>query len=178
MQLARNRIYELTDPHLICTYHLSTHLDMMMPSYAGRPVSACRRCRRLKVRCNQIRPLCERCASSGDVCEYTETTAQPWKRQWPLQLSHPKPQNGQKRTRDRAVLSCVRCRKHKVRCDRQSPCSRCVKMGKAGECIIPGNDTPTKSLEIATASFDRGWNQERYRNGAHWVKLLDEVGQP
>ncbi|RMJ16360.1 hypothetical protein CDV36_003944 [Fusarium kuroshium] len=50
-------------------------------------------------------------------------------------------------------------------------------MGKAGECIIPGKDSPTKSLEIATASFDKGWDQERYRNGAHWAKLLSEVSK-
>ncbi|KAJ4226177.1 hypothetical protein NW759_004763 [Fusarium solani] len=149
----------------------------MVPSYTGRPVSACCRCRKLKVRCDHIRPMCGRCTSAGEVCEYTETTAQPWKWSRPLQASRPTPQNDQKRTRDRAILSCLRCRKHKVRCDRQSPCSRCVKMGKAGECIIPGKDTPAKSLKIATASFDRGWNQERYRNGAHWVKLLEQVSK-
>ncbi|KAM0420338.1 hypothetical protein ACHAPT_011880 [Fusarium lateritium] len=149
----------------------------MAASYTGRPVSACCRCRRLKVRCNQTRPVCERCASVGEVCEYTETTAQSWQRPRPLQTSRQTPQNGQKRTRDRAILSCLRCRKHKVRCDRQSPCSRCVKIGKAGECIIPGKDTPTKSLETPAACFDKGWDQERYRNGAHWAKLLNQVSK-
>ncbi|RSM18090.1 hypothetical protein CDV31_003012 [Fusarium ambrosium] len=150
---------------------------MTNSSYAGRPVSACRRCRRLKVRCNHIRPECERCASAGEVCEYTEITTQPCQQPRPLQTSRSTTENGQKRTRDRAILSCLRCRKHKVRCDRQSPCTRCVRIGKAGECIIPGKDTITKSLDTATVSFDKGWDQERYRNGAHWAKLLGEVSK-
>ncbi|RSL66396.1 hypothetical protein CEP53_003375 [Fusarium sp. AF-6] len=150
---------------------------MIKPSYAGRPVSACRRCRRLKVRCNHIRPECERCVSAGEVCEYSETTTQPCQQPRPLQTPRSTTENGQKRTRDRAILSCLRCRKHKVRCDRQSPCSRCVRIGKAGECIIPGKDTLTKSLDTATPSFDKGWDQERYRNGAHWAKLLGEVSK-
>ncbi|RSM05034.1 hypothetical protein CEP52_006543 [Fusarium oligoseptatum] len=38
-------------------------------------------------------------------------------------------------------------------------------------------DASGLSLDTATASFDKGWDQERYRNGAHWAKLLGEVSK-
>ena len=37
--------------------------------------------------------------------------------------------------RDRAILSCVRCRKHKVRCDRKVPCGRCIKARREAQCV-------------------------------------------
>lgn len=87
--------------------------------------------------------------------------------------------------RDRAILSCIRCRKHKVRCDRRTPCGRCMKNNKESECIYsepPGIDVPAagekpyKSLNgIATSFIDHRWDT-RFRNVTHWTELLREVG--
>lgn len=41
---------------------------------------------------------------------------------------------GQKRKRLRAVLVCTYCRRRKVKCDRQLPCSNCVRMKIADTC--------------------------------------------
>lgn len=42
--------------------------------------------------------------------------------------------SGQKRKRLRAVLVCGYCRRRKVKCDRQLPCSNCVRMNIADTC--------------------------------------------
>ncbi|OAA78029.1 C6 transcription factor [Akanthomyces lecanii RCEF 1005] len=86
--------------------------------------------------------------------------------------------------RDRAILSCIRCRKHKVRCDRRTPCGRCMKNNKESECIyseFPGPEAPTevekpyKSLHgIATSFIDHRWDN-RFRNVTHWTALLREI---
>lgn len=86
--------------------------------------------------------------------------------------------------RDRAILSCIRCRKHKVRCDRRTPCGRCMKNNKESECVYaeppasdsPGNaEKPYKSLHgIATTFIDHRWDN-RFRNMTHWTGLLREV---
>ena len=41
---------------------------------------------------------------------------------------------GQKRKRLRAVIVCTYCRRRKVKCDKQLPCSNCVKVGIADTC--------------------------------------------
>ncbi|KAM3501809.1 hypothetical protein MY10362_005268 [Beauveria mimosiformis] len=86
--------------------------------------------------------------------------------------------------RDRAILSCTRCRRHKVRCDRRTPCGRCIKNNKESECMysdppVPAAATvpekPYKSLHgIATAYIDHRWDN-RFRNLTHWTILLQEI---
>lgn len=39
------------------------------------------------------------------------------------------------RRRHRLVISCARCRRLKVKCDRQSPCEHCKKSNHADECV-------------------------------------------
>ncbi len=39
--------------------------------------------------------------------------------------------------RNRIQLSCTRCRHGKLKCDRQRPCSQCVRKGKASQCVFP-----------------------------------------
>lgn len=36
--------------------------------------------------------------------------------------------------RPRPVLSCLECRRKKLRCDRQSPCARCLNGGRSAQC--------------------------------------------
>lgn len=39
------------------------------------------------------------------------------------------------RRRIRATISCLPCRRRKVKCNRQSPCQHCSRLGKAERCI-------------------------------------------
>jgi hypothetical protein len=47
--------------------------------------------------------------------------------------------------RHRAILSCATCRKRKIRCDRLTPCSRCVKSKIAESCYYPVASTTSSS---------------------------------
>ncbi|OAQ92109.1 fungal zn(2)-Cys(6) binuclear cluster domain-containing protein [Purpureocillium lilacinum] len=86
--------------------------------------------------------------------------------------------------RDRAILSCVRCRKHKVRCDRKVPCGRCIKARREAQCVYtePVHTAPRPVVwdgdaalnTIATRFVDATWDVQN-RNGTHWNNLLQEV---
>lgn len=39
------------------------------------------------------------------------------------------------KVRNRVQLSCTNCRRRKAKCDRQQPCQRCERLGKAQECV-------------------------------------------
>lgn len=213
----------------------------------GRPVSACQRCRGLKVACDRARPRCIRCARAGAACEYGPAGGQspeleagsgqpsshghlvPQQRisgpspassgppsstqnspAWPSPsdivsdmlmqtLALPRdsasresiptrettPPEHTKRCiklkRDRAILSCDRCRRHKVRCDRKVPCGRCIKNRRETQCVYTeSTHTPSRALAledggalnlIATRFVDANWDSQ-FRNGTHWNKLL------
>ncbi|QDS72419.1 hypothetical protein FKW77_009096 [Venturia effusa] len=49
--------------------------------------------------------------------------------------------------RQRKVLSCDACHRQKVKCDRKSPCSRCVAGNRADQCVYEGGSEP-----LATAN--------------------------
>ncbi|KAL4897040.1 hypothetical protein BDV59DRAFT_169655 [Aspergillus ambiguus] len=50
----------------------------------------------------------------------------------------------------RAPLSCNLCRRKKLRCDRNSPCSNCTQ--RDVECLYAGQDAPIEGSEILSAS--------------------------
>jgi hypothetical protein len=216
----------------------------------ARPISACRRCRKLKIGCNRVKPSCSRCTKAKVDCLYSSvsssslpssasacmqdvhvsagdhvhissrgeaseepvaaTTSQtpsnsantgaaaPSLQKLSLYASSLRPDNGPlssgnqagsgrqtaKLTRDRAILSCMRCRKHKVRCDRKIPCGRCIKNKRESQCVyseaalVPGRIISERHHEtlslIATKFIDSKWNAT-VRNGTHWNSLLYEV---
>ncbi|KAE9366770.1 hypothetical protein N431DRAFT_417640 [Stipitochalara longipes BDJ] len=51
--------------------------------------------------------------------------------------------------RNRAQLSCASCRHGKLKCDRQQPCSQCVRKGRATQCnfVSAGRRKPVVSLQ-------------------------------
>jgi len=70
-------------------------------------------------------------------------------------------------SRSRPIYSCIRCSDRKVKCDRQQPCSGCMK--HSAECIFRPAYTPRK-------------RQKRARGGSlndrleHYEALLKEQG--
>ncbi|KAH8922334.1 hypothetical protein BT69DRAFT_246098 [Atractiella rhizophila] len=80
-----------------------------------------------------------------------------------------------KQKRNRIQTSCVECHRRKQACDRQVPCSRCVKRGIAHLCFVPtdpsdpntGNsqgDITRRLLnlkKIIEAGMPEGWDLER-----------------
>lgn len=170
----------------------------------NRPISACLRCRGAKLGCDKSKPQCQRCVRLGTHCTYSSQTRSP-ERGRPndnivpdaaCPQSPEKPDHGASSAwpperqlphiparRDRAIISCVRCRKHKVRCDRNAPCDRCTRLNKGSECVyFEGNSTKSSSIPvdqtktIATTYVDEQWHN-RFRTPAHWTTLLNEVSR-
>lgn len=48
----------------------------------------------------------------------------------------------QSRKRARPVVSCLRCREKKLKCDRVDPCENCIKAGHRADCMY--NQHPTE----------------------------------
>lgn len=69
------------------------------------------------------------------------------------------------RRRRRLVLTCVQCRRLKVKCDRQKPCAHCKNHGRADVCTY---------LTIADREKERAW-RERHRPPS---TAIADVGQP
>jgi hypothetical protein len=81
--------------------------------------------------------------------------------------------------RNRNPVSCIRCRRLKVRCDRQQQCHRCTKAkvvcayGRLPEINHDfGRESSADNLS-ATARF-AAWSG-RFRTGTHWINLVREV---
>lgn len=63
-------------------------------------------------------------------------------------------QQQQKRTR--ILLSCAACRASKLKCDRQDPCSQCLKKGRADACrYAPRPQKPPKPARTMAARLRR-----------------------
>ncbi|KAE8383149.1 hypothetical protein BDV26DRAFT_287935 [Aspergillus bertholletiae] len=56
--------------------------------------------------------------------------------------------------RSKPQLSCMLCRRRKLRCDRKRPCSACTSRGLALSCGYPNNDTP-QSPAVTTIAQPR-----------------------
>ncbi|KAJ5586886.1 uncharacterized protein N7459_002651 [Penicillium hispanicum] len=52
----------------------------------------------------------------------------------------------QTRKRPRPVVSCLRCREKKLKCDRAAPCQNCIKAGCSAECTYNQHPEPGESL--------------------------------
>ena len=86
-------------------------------------------------------------------------------------------------TRNRGTVSCSRCRKLKVRCDRQKPCARCIKFGKENYCsyqqFLNEKDakqtTSLESLRTGVPNFVDANRPKGQRNPGHWSNLVEAV---
>lgn len=61
--------------------------------------------------------------------------------------------------RQRAILSCATCRKRKIRCDRLTPCSQCVRSKIADSCYYPlvSSSSTSSSSTAPRASNPTPW---------------------
>jgi hypothetical protein len=81
--------------------------------------------------------------------------------------------------RNRNPVSCIRCRRLKVRCDRQQPCQRCTKAkavcayGRSGGIHHDSDGESSADNSSAAARF-AAWSG-RFRTDTHWITLVREV---
>lgn len=164
-----------------------------------RHVQTCIRCRDAKRRCDKARPGCKRCEHAGVSCIYEEDSSEssPLSDGYQEGTSdgttpgHAEPsttdssQNRIVRKRTRAVLSCTRCHRLKVKCDKGQPCGRCVRSGFEATCIYTHKAKPVDKPSPLPSFVFSGKDPEfivatwflRRRGSSHWKALLNRVGQ-
>lgn len=91
------------------------------------------------------------------------------------------------RKRKRNCLSCLRCHRLKVKCDKELPCGRCKASGNGRECYYTYNKGPNGGkFPCPSAPMSNGedkktimatWQtQHRVRGSSHWRDLMTKIG--
>ncbi|KAE8167967.1 hypothetical protein BDV40DRAFT_130824 [Aspergillus tamarii] len=79
--------------------------------------------------------------------------------------------------RSKPQLSCMLCRRRKLRCDRKRPCSACTSRGLALSCGYPNNEAP-QSPSVTTSSQPRRATRPQVpHNGRPRATVQDRLGQ-
>jgi hypothetical protein len=98
----------------------------------------------------------------------------------------PEPDGKVKRKRRRACLSCVRCHRLKIKCDKKEPCARCRLSGWGKHCEYthriearsPSSSSPPSPPYVLTDEDPQvalaTWHS-RHRGLSHWRNLLSKV---
>ncbi|OAP63524.1 hypothetical protein AYL99_02751 [Fonsecaea erecta] len=89
-------------------------------------------------------------------------------------MSAPSPASSAPAKRPRPVISCLECRRKKLRCSRSHPCQQCVKIGRPGRCQYQAGQEPEPNIDFsATLSvpnkrqhLDQPGENDRVRNGS------------
>jgi hypothetical protein len=89
------------------------------------------------------------------------------------------------RKRKRNCLSCLRCHRLKVKCDKELPCGRCKSSGNGRECYYSYNKGPNggkfpcptaPSNNEETKTVLATWQvQHKVRGSSHWRDLMTKV---
>lgn len=178
-----------------------------------RKIKTCSRCRLLKLRCDRIKPACERCVQAEASCSFlhdrslesvAKAEAEHLTHRDPTrsnseQSSSPSDESAPSsdivsaqeilksvKRRKRAHLSCTRCHRLKVRCDKKLPCSRCRGSGWGQQCTYthrvesdPSVSDASQEALCAAAHEDpkhiyTSWMTRR-RGATHWKTLVSRV---
>ena len=95
-----------------------------------------------------------------------------------------------KKKRTRLCLSCVRCHRLKVKCDKAVPCSRCVRGGLDNDCtythsqstkphnyLLQSPSFPFTSVREMPRGVYDAW-ESIHRGDSHWKILIAQVRPP
>ncbi|EKX47226.1 hypothetical protein GUITHDRAFT_162811 [Guillardia theta CCMP2712] len=167
---------------------------------------ACDSCRRSKVKCEDMRP-CTRCVRNGqgDLCSGSATDAEIAHDKEESSIMEAKRNNSvsstdsllpmdgfdsqlteikAKRCRVAKKMACDTCRRSKVRCDTERPCSRCVGLGQESMCMsslgeVNDKKSPTDlsahvSEEPKVPTFSAVLNADAHKPSS-WHKVVHPV---
>lgn len=159
----------------------------------SREVQTCIRCRDSKRRCDKAKPSCTRCQNAGLPCLYDGSQASFLDPQnTPPFSTEPSPSSSSDepvsrssiKRRDRAILSCTRCHRLKVKCDKREPCcGRCARSGYGRSCVythraqrveLKNSPPPFLADEQDPEAVVALWFM-RKRGSSHWKALLARV---
>lgn len=173
-----------------------------------REIRTCSRCRLLKLQCDQSKPSCQRCTRANVTCSLgvrlptnesdtgssssiIDTLPQSEAELSLPSVSHPErqvslesnsdKQPGLVKNRQRAQLSCIRCHRLKVKCDKELPCSRCRISGWGKSCAYhhraektgPSNASPQQITKDPDSVIE-AWHSQS-RSATHWTEVLSTV---
>ncbi|KAH7318147.1 hypothetical protein B0I35DRAFT_353261 [Stachybotrys elegans] len=179
-----------------------------------REVKTCERCRHFKRRCDLVKPACTRCVQASVRCSFdvepsTTSPANDDPSATPTtnglispstSAESPDPSGAAAdssaqataqriiRKRKRNCLSCLRCHRLKVKCDKQLPCGRCKNSGNGRECYYSynkgpnGGKFPCPTAPASTSTDNPGaplatWaTTHRVRGSTHWKELMVKIG--
>lgn len=90
------------------------------------------------------------------------------------------------RKRKRNCVSCLRCHRLKVKCDKELPCGRCKSSGNSRECYysynkghnegkFPSPTAPTGTNEDENTLMASWQVQHKVRGSSHWRDLMTKV---
>ncbi|KAI9149574.1 Transcription factor asR3 [Paramyrothecium foliicola] len=90
------------------------------------------------------------------------------------------------RKRKRNCLSCLRCHRLKVKCDKELPCGRCKSSGNGRECYysynkgpnggkFPCPTAPTPTGETSKAALATWQYSHSVRGSSHWRDLMTKI---
>jgi hypothetical protein len=117
---------------------------------------ACVRCRTSKRRCDKLDPICSRCERAGFRCVYdgerSSISSGAVEEEVSPVGSRVDCSGRTVRKRDRAVLSCTRCHRLKVKCDKGRPCGRCRRSGYGTNCIFSYDDSRSSAVRTPSIS--------------------------
>lgn len=85
----------------------------------------------------------------------------------------------QPRKRPRPVISCLRCREKKLKCDRLSPCENCTKAGCPADCMyVASVSDSARRIQLSGETIEQPLH---YRNGtgkgAGGVGVVEDLQQ-
>lgn len=166
------------------------------------------------MRCDKRKPSCQRCSQVGAPCSFQTIFSPPSTSSSPenvqesqsdgfisasghpaspiisdqsnLEAPPPAASSSTAKKRQRACLSCVRCHRLKVKCDKKQPCTRCRQSGFAPQCaythridIVPQQRREAGFEELTIDDKNphdvaTSW-QCRARGASHWKELLNKV---
>ena len=164
-----------------------------------REIQTCIRCKNSKRRCDKTKPSCSRCQRANQTCEYPSSSSSSRSKDpsveptsgsgllTPSISAHDSPEEEAPvpqrviRKRDRATLSCTRCHRLKVKCDKRQPCcGRCARLGHGRDCAYTHKvQTPPAKGPYLSRNDDAGTIVNlwfiRKRGSSHWRALLSRV---
>lgn len=139
-----------------------TITDNILFFFSRMNAQACVRCRTSKRRCDKAYPICSRCQRAGFHCAYDDevTSNSGGTRDQHASPAHSILFPGEKGTkkRCRVTLSCTRCHRLKVKCDKAQPCERCRRSGYTTSCAFTNSEPRSSSVQTLStpslASFE------------------------
>ncbi|KAH7353134.1 hypothetical protein BKA66DRAFT_553815 [Pyrenochaeta sp. MPI-SDFR-AT-0127] len=163
-----------------------------------RDAQTCNRCRAGKRRCDKARPSCTRCERAGTPCNYDDhstriipfsdspidTETDDGNARGSMMLAPPTSNHGRVvKKRVRACLSCTRCHRLKIKCDKSHPCGRCTRSGYETMCIYTHKAKPIETPRPLPPFALTGEDPEyavatwflRRRGSSHWKALLNRL---